>query len=168
MAIVDLQEMGRLDFLISQNVDNLHIKSGIKPELLAELHGNIARLRCGRCETTYPKPSAPDRCDCGGSLRSSVVDFGDSLPNKDLMESYERSRDCDMFVVVGSSLVVTPAASMPRVALESGAKLVIINQGETPLDSVAHLRFYESSSAILAEAVSRLRAMVGGDPSPGR
>lgn len=159
-AIVELQRMGKLDFLISQNVDNLHLKSGIRPELLAELHGNIALLRCSLCEKTYPKSGKVGRCDCRGTLSSSVVNFGDSLPIKDLTESYEHSENCDLFMVVGSSLVVTPAADMPKIALEAGAQLVIINQGETPFDHVAHLRFRERAGEILPEAVEKLKEMI--------
>lgn len=162
-AIFDLQEMGKLDFLISQNVDNLHLKSGIRPELLAELHGNIALLRCGRCEETYPKSAATSRCLCGGNLTSSIVNFGDPLPTRDLSESFEHSQNCDLFIVVGSSLVVTPAADMPKVALQAGARLVIINQGETPFDRVAHLRFHESAGQILPTAVENLKEMFGVD-----
>ena len=155
-AILALQEMGKLDFLISQNVDNLLLKSGIRPELLAELHGNIALLRCRQCEKTCPKSTGISRCNCGGTLSSSVVHFGDSLPTQDLTESYEHSQYCDLFIVVGSSLVVTPAADMPKVALEAGAHLVIINQGETPFDRVAHLRFHERAGDVLPNAIQML------------
>ena len=91
----------------------------------------------------------------------SVVDFGESLPQKDLMLSYEHARKSDLFVVVGSSLVVTPAADMPREALLSGAKLVIINQGETPFDGVASLRFHEGIGDVLPRAVRRLKKLTG-------
>lgn len=160
LAIVALQEMGKLEFLISQNVDNLHRKSGIRPEILAELHGNIDRLRCRRCEKTFSKSEGPERCDCGGELKSSVVDFGDSLPVKDLQDSFEYSRRSDLFIVVGSSLVVTPAATMPKVAYESGARLVILNQGKTPFDQAAHLLFDEKIGDVLPEAVSRLKKII--------
>jgi len=90
-----------------------------------------------------------------------VVDFGQSLPQKDLTLSYEHSRQCDLFVVVGSSLVVTPAAEMPREALMVGAKLVILNQGETPFDSQAHLRFHETIGEVLPRAVKRLKRLMG-------
>jgi NAD-dependent deacetylase len=159
-AIFDLQEMGKLDFLISQNVDNLHLKSGIRTELLAELHGNIALLRCGRCEETYPKSAATSHCLCGGSLTSSIVNFGDPLPTRDLNESYEHSQNCDLFIVVGSSLVVTPAADMPKVAIEAKARLVIINQGDTPFDHVAHLRFHESAGQVLPKTVEKLKELI--------
>lgn len=129
MALAELQRMGKLKFLISQNVDNLHLKSGIRPDLLAELHGNLTKLRCRRCGKTYEKSSGKTTCPCGGTLTSSVVDFGQPLPEKDLSLSYEHSRKSDLFVVVGSSLVVTPAADMPREALHAGSQLVIINAG---------------------------------------
>ena len=91
----------------------------------------------------------------------SVVDFGESLPQKDLMLSYGQTSKSDLFVVVGSSLVVTPAADMPREALQSGAKLVIINQGETPFDGVANLRFHERIGDVLPRAVRRLKRLMG-------
>jgi mono-ADP-ribosyltransferase sirtuin 6 len=160
-TIVELQQIDKLKFLISQNVDNLHLKSGIRPELLAELHGNMTKLRCTRCQQTIDQATAKSRCPCGGSLVSSVVDFGQSLPEKDLALSFEHSRKSDLFVVVGSSLVVTPAAEMPKEALMVGARLVIINQGETPFDSHAHLRFYEGIGEILPRAVKRLKKLMG-------
>lgn len=161
LAIVELQNLGKLAFLISQNVDNLHLKSGIRPELLAELHGNITKLRCALCGETVDRSSSPARCRCGGKLMRSVVDFGQSLPEKDLMESFDHSRKCDLFIVIGSSLVVNPAAEMPREALRAGAKLVIINQGETPFDRLAHLRFHESIGEILPRAIKKLKRLMG-------
>jgi NAD-dependent SIR2 family protein deacetylase len=160
-AIVELQKIGKLKFIISQNVDNLHIKSGIQPELLAELHGNMTRMRCQRCEQTYAKETGISRCKCGGTLTSSVVDFGQSLPQKDLRLSFQHSAQSDLFIVVGSSLVVTPAADMPREALKAGARLVIINQGQTPFDHHAHLRFQESIGEVLPKAVRRLKKLMG-------
>ena len=160
-AIAELQKIGKLKFLISQNVDNLHLKSGIRPELLAELHGNMTKMRCTRCQQTTDQATAKSRCPCGGSLVFSVVDFGQSLPEEDLTLSFEHSRKSDLFVVVGSSLVVTPAAEMPREALMAGAKLIILNQGETPFDSHAYLRFYEGIGEILPRAVKRLKKLMG-------
>jgi len=161
LAIVELQKLGRLKFLISQNVDNLHLKSGIRSDLLAELHGNISRLRCRRCGKTVERSEDPTLCRCGGELVSSVVDFGEPLPEKDLRLSFEHSRKSDLFIVIGSSLVVTPAADMPREALLSGAKLVIINQGETPFDGSANLRFYEKIGDFLPTVIKRLKKMMG-------
>ena len=161
-AIKALQDLGRLKFLISQNVDNLHLKSGIRPELLAELHGNLTKMRCPRCKKTVDKSSEASSCSCGGTLVSSVVDFGQSLPEKDLSEAFYHSQRCDLFVAVGSSLVVTPAAHMPVEALRAGAKLVIVNRGETPLDKYAHLRFHEGTGEVLSEVVALLKQKLQG------
>jgi NAD-dependent SIR2 family protein deacetylase len=160
-AIVELQKLGKLQFLISQNVDNLHLKSGIRPELIAELHGNMTKVRCKRCEQTYDNDAEITKCPCGGRLVSSVVDFGQSLPERDLSLAFEHSRLCDLFIVVGSSLVVTPAAEMPKEALMVGAKLVILNQGATPFDEYAQLRFHEQIGEVLPRAVKRLKRLMG-------
>lgn len=160
-AIVELQNLGKLKFLISQNVDNLHLRSGIRPELLAELHGNVSKLRCQRCQTQVDKSLSLNTCSCGGKLVSSVVNFGDPLPEKDLEDSFWHSSRSDLFIVVGSSLVVSPANEMPGVALKSGARLVIINQGETPMDSRCHLRFEEKIGDVLPTAVDKLKELMG-------
>ncbi|MFA5309675.1 MAG: Sir2 family NAD-dependent protein deacetylase [Dehalococcoidales bacterium] len=160
-AIFELQELGKLKFLISQNVDNLHLKSGIRPELLAELHGNLTKVRCLACDFKLDRVEGERNCPlCGGKLKSTVVNFGDSLPVKDLDASIHHSGRCDLLIVAGSSLVVYPAADMPRVALESGAKLVIINQGETPYDAEARLRFSEAIGDVLPPAVKILKQLL--------
>jgi NAD-dependent SIR2 family protein deacetylase len=161
LAIAELQILGKLAFLISQNVDNLHLKSGIRPELIAELHGNITKLRCQSCEFLMDNFGDDIPCPiCGGQMASSVVNFGQSLPQHDLEDAYWHARRADVFLVIGSSLVVTPAAEMPRVALQAGARLVIINQGETLLDRVAHLRFEERISEVLPPAAGRLKELM--------
>jgi mono-ADP-ribosyltransferase sirtuin 6 len=159
MAIVELQELGKLDFLISQNVDNLHLRSGIRPDLLAELHGNITKLRCTVCDAEVD--TGLSSCPlCGGELVPSVVNFGDPLPQKALANSYQHSKNSDLFIVLGSSLVVTPAANMPEVALRSGARLVIVNSGDTPFDQVAHLRFRERIGEVFPRAVARIKELI--------
>ena len=88
-------------------------------------------------------------------------DFGQPLPERDLSLSFENAEKCDLFIALGSSLVVTPAANMPMEAVRSGAKLVIINKGETPLDPYAHLRFHEKVGEVLPRAVKRLKRLMG-------
>jgi NAD-dependent SIR2 family protein deacetylase len=162
LAITELQKLGKMKFLISQNVDNLHLKSGITPDTIAELHGNLTKVRCEKCGFKMDRVEGERECAlCGGRLVSTVVNFGQSLPEKDLAESYEHSQKCDLFIVVGSSLVVYPAADMPRVALQVGAKLVIINQGETPYDEHTHLRFSEAIGEVLPPAVAQLKILMG-------
>jgi NAD-dependent deacetylase len=161
LAIYELQSLNKLKFLISQNVDNLHLKSGIRSEILAELHGNITRVRCSQCEFTMDNLGDDMSCpQCGGKMNSSVVDFGQSLPRRDLDLAISHSQNCDLFIVVGSSLVVNPAADLPRVAVDSGAKLVIINRGETPLDRFCSLRFSETIGEVLPVAVDRLKGIM--------
>ncbi len=159
-AIFELQELGKLRFLISQNVDNLHLRSGIRPELLSELHGNVTRLRCQQCQTQVAKSLGLEACSCGGKLVSSVINFGDPVPQKDLEDAFWHSSQCDLFIIVGSSLVVGPANELPEVALRGRSRLVIINQGETPLDSRCHLRFEEGIGDVLPPAVDRLKKLM--------
>jgi NAD-dependent deacetylase len=164
LAIVELQNIGKLKFIITQNVDNLHLKSGIKPELVAEFHGNIAKLRCTSCD--HQIDSFPDLLNTScpicekGILVSSVVNFGAPIPRKAYEDSVRHSMICDCFVVAGSSLVVHPAAKMPEIAYKAEAKLVIINRGETPLDGICHLRFSESTGEVLPLAVSKLKEIL--------
>ncbi len=180
MAIVELQQMGKLDFLISQNVDNLHLESGIDPNRIAELHGNHLLMRCLNCDGLFKKeevgwndlihgkgyrgsPSMKNRpkCpNCSGQLISSVVNFGDPMPEKEMELSIQHSKECDLFIVIGSSLVVYPAADMPLYALKNGAKLILINKGETPIDDLVHIRFWDGAGTIMPAIVSRTKEIL--------
>jgi len=179
-AIVELQNLGLLDFLISQNVDNLHLKSGIRPELLAELHGNTTLMRCLQCDKqmtheeagwdqrklgpgyrTSPLSLHQPNCPyCGGRLISSIVNFGDPLSEKDLNAALDHSRNCDVFLAVGSSLVVTPAAYMPQLALQAGARVILINEGETPFDSAVHLRIHGKAGVVLSQIIEKVKNLL--------
>jgi NAD-dependent deacetylase len=156
--------MGVLKFLITQNVDNLHLRSGIRPELIAEFHGNITKLRCTSCSNQIDSFSDLLNARCPicekGKLVSSVVNFGDPIPSSAYEDSARHSRLSDCFIVAGSSLVVQPAASMPEIARQAGAKLVIINRGETPLDGICRQRFWESTGEVLPKAVDRLKKIL--------
>jgi mono-ADP-ribosyltransferase sirtuin 6 len=179
-AIVELLKMGKLDYLISQNVDGLHAKSGIPFEKLAELHGNLYFMQCLDCgkkltfedagwdkkkwgqgyRTGRIRTNQPKCLNCEGRLISSIVNFGDSLPMDELEESMRKSEKADVFFVIGSSLVVTPAASMPGIAWRNGAKLIILNMGETPYDDEADLRFFEPIGEVLPNIVDRVKEMM--------
>ncbi len=160
-ALVKLQELGYLKFIISQNVDNLHLKSGIKEELLAELHGNTTKLRCIKCARQYDKSSKLIICpECKGQLKSSIVNFGDSLPIKELELSYKHSEKADVFLILGSSLLVTPAADMPRIALDNDAKVILINKGETPFDNIVSIRIWESIGEVLNASIMELEKLI--------
>lgn len=177
LALVELEELGKLQFLITQNTDNLHRESGLSSDSIAELHGNGHMMRCLQCErqftrkesgwgsgqwgpgyrTDRPRPGQPPCPECGGRLISSVVNFGDPLPRKEIELSQRHSIACDLMLVLGSSLVVQPAASFVGIALRSGARVVLINQGETPYDEVATLRLWCGIGEVLPPAVERVR-----------
>ncbi|MHA1129242.1 MAG: SIR2 family NAD-dependent protein deacylase [Candidatus Helarchaeota archaeon] len=179
-ALVELQDLGILKFLISQNVDNLHIKSGIRLENIAELHGNTTLMVCLNCNKkltheeagwdqriwgpgyrTSPIRAGQPKCPfCGGRIISSIVNFGDPLPEADLTAALKFSNECDVFLVIGSSLVVTPAAYCPQIALRARAKLIIINEGETPFDDAAHIRLFGKAGPIMTQIVKRVKELL--------
>ncbi len=149
LAIAELEKLGKLDCVITQNIDGLHFKAGNSEEKVIQLHGTAIFVSCLSCKKRYDRDEiqkrikegqkAP-RCDeCGGLLKPATISFGQSMPEKETEEAYHRSSLCDLFIVVGSSLVVQPAASMPLVAKRNGAKLVIINRDPTPFDEMADL-----------------------------
>jgi NAD-dependent deacetylase len=185
LSLVELQRLGKLKLLITQNTDDLHRRSGIRPELLAELHGNGRLLRCLGCErlhdrrgagwdarrwgpgyrTQRPLPGQPACAACGGRLVSSVVNFGDLLPHEELALAEEHARRCDLMLVLGSSLVVEPAASLVGVALGGGARVVLVNRGETPYDRSATLRVWEGIGEVIPPAVERAKRALGERPN---
>jgi NAD-dependent deacetylase len=177
LSLFELQLLGRLRFLVTQNTDNLHRRSGIHPEFLAELHGNGQLMRCLGCDRLYtrqdvgwdtgrwgrgyrtqkPVPGQPECVICGGRLISSVVNFGDPLPETELMLAEQHARRCDLMLVLGSSLMVQPAASLVGLALRSGARVVLVNRGKTPYDRAATLRVWTGISEVIPPAVERVK-----------
>jgi NAD-dependent deacetylase len=161
-ALVTLWRLGRLDCVITQNIDNLHQRAGLPPERVIELHGNATRARCLACERPYDRALIQDwleagvavpTCEppCGGVIKPRTVMFGEAMPHAETEEAERRARASDLFMVVGSSLVVYPAAYMPVHAKQSGARLVIVNRTPTPQDAEADLVLQGSSAAVLAE-----------------
>ena len=154
VALVKLQELNILKFLISQNIDNLHLASGIRDELIAELHGNLTLARCQQCGKKYAKTwDRPNICFCGGSIKSFIIKFGDAVPKEELNMSLNHTKLADVFLMVGSSLITQPAGSLPRIAKRNKAKLIFVNRGETALDRLADLRFNENASRVLNEII---------------
>lgn len=139
---------GRMQGVITQNIDGLHQASGLPAERVIELHGNgtyAACLSCGlRHALNYVRQRfetegiAPDCDSCGGIVKSATISFGQSMPVEAMQRAETLARNCDLFLVMGSSLVVYPAAHLPRIARQAGAKIVIINREPTDLDEVAH------------------------------
>lgn len=178
MAIVELQNMGLLKFLISQNVDNLHLTSGIDKDKIGEFHGNKALMKCLNCGSEYKKAEIWDErkwgpgyltskqikgqpvCpECNGRIVSTIVNFGDPIPETVLEDSMYHSSNSDVFIVVGSSLLVTPAANMPKYALKNGAKLIIINRQETPFDRRADILFHTDAGKTLTAILEEVKAI---------
>lgn len=182
-TLIDLMDMGVLDYLITQNVDGLHIKSGVPFDKLAELHGNQFFMKCMNCKrkmtfeeakwdkskygpgyrTSPIRENQPNCPYCGGRLISTIVNFGDPLPQDELYEAIEKSKNADVFFVIGSSLVVTPAADLPGAAKQNGAKLIILNLGETPYDDVADLRFSHDINEVLIPIVKKVKDKINQD-----
>jgi NAD-dependent deacetylase len=146
-AIADIEKLGKLSCVITQNIDNLHQKAGNSPEKVFELHGNMNWVLCLNCHSRYPLPeirkrldlaSGPPYCEkCSGILKPDVVFFGEALPSLVLNNAIRHSRECDLLIVVGSSLVVYPAAYMPVYAKSAGARVVIVNLTSTEYDMMA-------------------------------
>ena len=177
LSLVELQRLGKLRFVVTQNTDNLHRRSGIRPEILAELHGNGQLMRCLGCgrlftrqetgwetarwgpgyRTQKPVAGQPACVACGGRLVSSVVNFGDPLPSREFALAEDHARRCDLMLVLGSSLTVQPAASLVGLALRSGARVVLVNQGETPYDRAASLRVWSGIGEVIPPAVRRAK-----------
>jgi NAD-dependent deacetylase len=154
--LADLYNSGKLYRIITQNIDGLHQMAGI-PHVI-ELHGTTRSFRCMRCanrfsmEDVYKKLQVelPPTCPCNGSIRPNTVMFGESLPQHALEEAIFAAKHCDVFLVLGSSLVVYPAAQLPAIAKENNAQLVIVNIDPTPLDTQADEVIHEKTSIVLS------------------
>lgn len=149
LAVANLVAQGKVSAVITQNIDNLHQDSGVAPEQVIELHGNATYATCLTCELRYEMADLEqqfkriDRIDpcsrCGGIIKTATISFGQAMPQIEMERAQEHTLACDLFIVLGSSLVVYPAAGFPELAKRLGAKLVIVNDQETPLDGVADL-----------------------------
>lgn len=148
-ALASLYRAGKVPALVTQNIDNLHQDSGIAPHDVVELHGNTTYATCLECARRYELKwvkeqyesndrHAPD-CRCGGFIKTATVSFGQSMPADAMQRAEELAKSCDLFLAVGSSLVVWPAAGFPLMAKRNGAALVIINREPTEFDDLADL-----------------------------
>ena len=150
--VAEWEKRGFVDGVITQNVDRLHQKAG--SEKVWELHGSLEPVYCHDCGRRGNRDDflAGKRCSaCGGRLRPSVVLFGEMLPQEALNAADKLSGRCHTFIVLGSSLVVSPANYFPRQAKINGANLVIINRDPTPLDGMADIVVHEGIGAFLTE-----------------
>jgi NAD-dependent deacetylase len=167
LAIAELEKRGKLVCVITQNIDNLHQRAGNDPKKVFELHGNMNWLRCLSCHEAYrlddilakarPADDVPACERCRGILKPDVVFFGEALPHETLSQATHHACNCDLLLVVGSSLVVYPAAYMPMYAKNAGAKLVIVNRDATPYDDSADVVIHHSAG----ETMSGILDLVG-------
>lgn len=168
-SVAELDNMQKLDCVITQNVDGLHQKAGVSDDKVIELHGSLRRLKCLNCEEIYNMLDIAKRIGageeeesicgkCGGMLKSATVAFGETPPTKEIEEAKQHSQNCDLFMLLGSSLMVYPAADMPIHAIEAGAKLIIINLGPASLDEKADVLFNNITvGQILPRIVDRVK-----------
>lgn len=165
-AVAALANAGKVAAIITQNVDNLHQGSGVALDKVIELHGNASYAKCLDCgqrhelddlQLPYERGEEIVCTYCAGLLKTATISFGQAMPEAEMMRATEESRGCDLFVVLGSSLVVYPAAGLPIEARRHGAKLVIVNREPTELDGYADLVLHEEIGPLLTETLKLMR-----------
>ena len=157
---------GKLTCLITQNIDGLHQDGGSTPDKIIELHGSNRKAVCLDCNTSWPIETIQIRLDageedpicelCGGFIKPATVSFGQAMPEAEMIRAAESASRCDLFLMVGSSLQVEPAASIPPLALHHGANLIFINRTETPWDHLAAVIFREDAGRVLEVIMEKL------------
>lgn len=163
IAVAKLVVEGKVSAVITQNVDNLHQDAGVPEAQVIELHGNATYARCLHCQLRYEMTDiemefsrsgrvGPCR-GCGGIIKSATISFGQSMPEAAMVRADIETKACDLVLVMGSSLQVYPAAAFPEYAKRRGARLVIINNEETPLDGIADLVLHQPIGAALSYVV---------------
>ena len=166
-AVAALVEQGKVSAVITQNVDNLHQDSGVPPERVIELHGNASYAKCLDCgarhelaELALPYQRGEEIVctHCAGLLKTATISFGQPMPEREMMRATEEARACDLLLVLGSSLVVYPAAGLPVEAKRHGAKLVIVNRQPTDLDRYADLVLNTEIGPLLSETLTLIGA----------
>jgi len=162
-AVARLVASGKVSSVITQNVDNLHQDSGVPSDQVIELHGNASYAKCLDCglrheyaplKTPFLEQGIVPVCrSCGGLLKSATISFGQPMPQDPMARAEDETLACDLFLVLGSSLVVYPAAGFPLLAKRNGAKLVIVNREATDLDGYADLVLHDEIGPAMSEAV---------------
>jgi NAD-dependent deacetylase len=159
-ALASLYRAGKIPAVVTQNIDNLHQDSGIAAEHVVELHGNTTYALCLDCARRYElewvrarmaaaNGCAPDCPSCGGYVKTATISFGQAMPDAAMQRAQELALSCDLFLAIGSSLVVWPAAGFPLLAKRNGARLVIVNREATEFDDIADLVVHEDIGTVL-------------------
>jgi NAD-dependent deacetylase len=159
-AVARLVARGKVSSVITQNVDNLHQESGVPAEQVIELHGNASYATCLECglrhelevlkQTFLGRDEIPACRECSGLVKTATISFGQAMPQDKMFQAERETLACDLFIVLGSSLVVFPAAGFPLMAKENGAKLVIVNREETEQDRFADLVIHDSIGKVMS------------------
>jgi NAD-dependent deacetylase len=165
-ALAELERKAVLHTLVTQNVDGLHHAAGTSHEKIIEIHGNVREVKCLSCEWRAPMEIALDRVrageedpacpECGGILKSATISFGENLVPEDLHRAQVAAAESDVFLAVGTSLTVYPAAGLPEVALARGARLIVMNAQDTPFDDLAVAVFRDPLGEVLPAVVERI------------
>jgi NAD-dependent deacetylase len=167
MALARLVERNIVQTVITQNIDNMHQIAGISPDKIIELHGNGTYARCldcgvrhelANCRRVLDKGSAPRCQSCGGVVKTATISFGQAMPEEEMRRAAIAASGADLFLTIGSSLVVYPAAGLPLMAREAGAHFLILNKGQTGLDEKASERFDCEAGPVLSRLVPLLLA----------
>ena len=164
VAVAELVSRGLVSHVITQNIDNLHQDSGVPPEQVIELHGNTRYAKCLACGKHMElEPirlhfeahgDAPDCAACGGVMKTATISFGQAMPELEMARAEKATLECDLFLVLGSSLVVYPAAGFPRLAKRNRARLVIVNREPTEQDEIADLALQSEIGPTMRAAVA--------------
>jgi NAD-dependent protein deacetylase/lipoamidase len=164
LALASLYRAGKVPAVVTQNIDNLHQTSGIAADDVVELHGNTTYATCLDCARRYELAWVRERftasggrspdCACGGFIKTATISFGQAMPDGPMQRAQELAEACDLFIAIGSSLVVWPAAGFPLVAKRNGARLVIINRDPTEFDDIADLVVHQDIGAVLAPFIA--------------
>jgi NAD-dependent deacetylase len=172
IALADLERSGKVQTLITQNIDGLHQAAGTSDEVIVEIHGTLRRVTCMSCGDLAPMERALERVrageedpscrSCGGILKSATISFGQNLVAEDLIRAQAAAEGCDIFLAVGTSLTVAPVSQLPWISVNAGARLVIVNAEETPCDPIASAVLKEP----IAETLPRLVDLVKGATPP--
>lgn len=175
-AVAEIERTGRMIALITQNIDGLHQKAGNSPDSVYELHGTVHEVSCLRCHARWPREAVTDGmeregidvpyCDrCGGPLKVATIAFGQSLPSAVLEEAFRHAQRCDLFITIGSSLVVQPANLLPPQAKQSGARLILVNLSETPYDGIMDVILLGAAGPTMRAIMEEFRRISGGGPN---
>ena len=163
LAVARLVKAGKVSSVITQNIDGLHQASGVPDEQVIELHGNTTYAKCLDCGERYELPAIRDDflrdetlpvcVQCQGIIKTATISFGQAMPEQEMLRSEQETLACDLFIAIGSSLVVYPAAGFPGLAKSEGASLVILNRDPTDMDPIADLVLNREIGPTLAQVV---------------